>query len=176
MFTARSFLLGHLLLVGNYCTFAACWRALFRLLTGASGWQKTARITEPAAPAGAHRGAARLGPRLALAGGAHRMDAPWLTLATAPGSRTAEPAAARGGPPNGGLARASQHSTVKIHLRSAPRLRGKPQVGAYWRREGTCSRPGSGEPGWVCRAVIGETGIVRGDASVGCDYNLRRQA
>ena len=63
----RSFLLGHLLLVGNYVTFAACWRALFRLLTGANGWQNTARLAEPAVPAGgtgpagAHRGAGRLG-------------------------------------------------------------------------------------------------------------------
>jgi 1,2-diacylglycerol 3-beta-glucosyltransferase len=91
----RSFLLGHLLLLGNYCTFAACWRALYRLLTGANSWQKTARLAEPAAPlrvpvpvpaaaagpAGTHRGGGRFRPRLALAGGAHRMDAPWLTLA-----------------------------------------------------------------------------------------------
>jgi len=113
----RSFLAGHLLLVGNYVTFAACWRALFRLLAGANGWQKTARLTEHAVPAGgtgpagAHRGAGRLRPRLALAGGAHRMDAPWLTLAATGahrgGADEAQPARSRLKPQAGGFPRSA---------------------------------------------------------------------
>jgi 1,2-diacylglycerol 3-beta-glucosyltransferase len=42
----RALLLGHLLLLGNYVTYVACWRALFRLLTGANSWQKTQRHAE----------------------------------------------------------------------------------------------------------------------------------
>lgn len=93
------------------------WRALFRLLTGANGRQKTARLTEHAVPAGgtgpagAHRGAARLRPRLALAGGAHRMDAPWLTLAATGahrgGADEAQPARSRLKPQAGGFPRSA---------------------------------------------------------------------
>jgi cellulose synthase/poly-beta-1,6-N-acetylglucosamine synthase-like glycosyltransferase len=96
----RSFLLGHLLLVGNYCTFAACWRALFQLLAGANGWQKTARLTEHAAPAGG------TGPA-----GTHRMDAPWLTLAATGahrgGANEAQPARARLAPQAGRFPRSA---------------------------------------------------------------------
>jgi 1,2-diacylglycerol 3-beta-glucosyltransferase len=42
----RALLLGHLLLLGNYITYAACWRALYRIVTGAHGWQKTQRQDE----------------------------------------------------------------------------------------------------------------------------------
>jgi 1,2-diacylglycerol 3-beta-glucosyltransferase len=42
----RALLLGHLLLLGNYITYAACWRALYRIVTGAHGWQKTQRHEE----------------------------------------------------------------------------------------------------------------------------------
>jgi 1,2-diacylglycerol 3-beta-glucosyltransferase len=46
----RAFFIGHLLLVGNYVTYAACWRAMYRLITGAHGWEKTRRTDErPAA-------------------------------------------------------------------------------------------------------------------------------
>jgi cellulose synthase/poly-beta-1,6-N-acetylglucosamine synthase-like glycosyltransferase len=42
----RAFLLGHLLLASNYIAYAACWRALYRRITGAHGWQKTKRLDE----------------------------------------------------------------------------------------------------------------------------------
>jgi len=46
----RAFLCGHLLLIGNYVTFVSCWRAFYRLVAGATRWQKTARHAErPAA-------------------------------------------------------------------------------------------------------------------------------
>jgi 1,2-diacylglycerol 3-beta-glucosyltransferase len=48
----RAFLFGHLLLIGNYVTFVSCWRAFYRLIVGATRWQKTARHVErPAAAA-----------------------------------------------------------------------------------------------------------------------------
>ena len=42
----RALLLGHLLLLGNYITYIACWRAFFRLLVGANSWVKTQRHRE----------------------------------------------------------------------------------------------------------------------------------
>jgi 1,2-diacylglycerol 3-beta-glucosyltransferase len=42
----RAFFIGHLLLVGNYVTYVACWRAMYRLITGAHGWEKTRRTDE----------------------------------------------------------------------------------------------------------------------------------
>jgi 1,2-diacylglycerol 3-beta-glucosyltransferase len=42
----RAFFIGHLLLLGNYVTYAACWRAVYRLITGAHGWEKTRRTQE----------------------------------------------------------------------------------------------------------------------------------
>jgi 1,2-diacylglycerol 3-beta-glucosyltransferase len=42
----RAFFIGHLLLVGNYVTYAACWRAMYRLITGSHGWEKTRRTDE----------------------------------------------------------------------------------------------------------------------------------
>jgi 1,2-diacylglycerol 3-beta-glucosyltransferase len=42
----RAFFIGHLLLVGNYVTYVACWRAVYRLITGAHGWEKTRRTDE----------------------------------------------------------------------------------------------------------------------------------
>jgi 1,2-diacylglycerol 3-beta-glucosyltransferase len=44
----RAFFIGHLLLLGNYITYAACWRAVYRLITGAHGWEKTRRADEKA--------------------------------------------------------------------------------------------------------------------------------
>jgi hypothetical protein len=42
----RALLLGHLLLLGNYITYIACWRGFLRLIVGANGWQKTTRHRE----------------------------------------------------------------------------------------------------------------------------------
>jgi hypothetical protein len=49
----RAFFIGHLLLVGNYVTCAACWRAVSQLITGSRGRAKTwlsrqRRASEPA--------------------------------------------------------------------------------------------------------------------------------
>jgi 1,2-diacylglycerol 3-beta-glucosyltransferase len=48
----RALLLGHLLLLGNYITYVACWRGFFRLIVGANGWQKTNRHRERSHRAG----------------------------------------------------------------------------------------------------------------------------
>jgi 1,2-diacylglycerol 3-beta-glucosyltransferase len=45
----RTLLTGHLLLLGNYVAYVACWRALFGYLRGASGWVKTKRVDERSA-------------------------------------------------------------------------------------------------------------------------------
>jgi len=42
----RTLLAGHLLLVGNYIAYVACWQALFRYLRGSRGWAKTKRVDE----------------------------------------------------------------------------------------------------------------------------------
>jgi hypothetical protein len=42
----RTLVAGHLLLVGNYIAYVACWRALFRYLRGSRGWAKTKRVDE----------------------------------------------------------------------------------------------------------------------------------
>jgi len=42
----RALLLGHLLLLGNYITYIACWRGFLRLIVGSNGWQKTKRHRE----------------------------------------------------------------------------------------------------------------------------------
>jgi 1,2-diacylglycerol 3-beta-glucosyltransferase len=47
----RGLLVCHLLLLGNYVTYAACWRALYRIAIGEHGWQKTQRHEEqPSTP------------------------------------------------------------------------------------------------------------------------------
>jgi hypothetical protein len=51
----RALLLGHLLLVGNYITYVACWRGFFRLVVGANSWQKTDRHRERSHRAGRRR-------------------------------------------------------------------------------------------------------------------------
>jgi 1,2-diacylglycerol 3-beta-glucosyltransferase len=43
----RALALGHLLLIGNYVTYIAYWRAFFRLITGTNGREKTKRHREP---------------------------------------------------------------------------------------------------------------------------------
>jgi 1,2-diacylglycerol 3-beta-glucosyltransferase len=48
----RALLLGHLLLLGNYITYVACWRGFFRLVVGANSWQKTNRHRERSHRAG----------------------------------------------------------------------------------------------------------------------------
>ena len=74
----RAFFVGHLLLVGNYVTYVACWRAMYRLITGVHGWEKTRRTDErrtderraaAPAPAGGSGAAAGRGPLPAFAGG-----------------------------------------------------------------------------------------------------------
>lgn len=42
----RSFLIGHLLIAGFYVAMIAAWRALFRILRGNAGWEKTLRQHE----------------------------------------------------------------------------------------------------------------------------------
>jgi 1,2-diacylglycerol 3-beta-glucosyltransferase len=42
----KSLLLSHLLLLGNYVTYVACWRAFYRLMCGMSRWEKTRRHEE----------------------------------------------------------------------------------------------------------------------------------
>jgi 1,2-diacylglycerol 3-beta-glucosyltransferase len=65
----RAFLVGHLLLLGNYVTYVACWRAMYRLITGVHGWEKTRRTDErrTAAPANPVRPAAPARPAAAVA-------------------------------------------------------------------------------------------------------------
>lgn len=44
-------LMGHAFLVMNYLSFVCAWGALFRMIRGKTGWDKTARVAEsPAAP------------------------------------------------------------------------------------------------------------------------------
>jgi 1,2-diacylglycerol 3-beta-glucosyltransferase len=42
----NALLLGHMLIPANYIAYAACWRALGRLLRGENGWAKTQRAGE----------------------------------------------------------------------------------------------------------------------------------
>jgi 1,2-diacylglycerol 3-beta-glucosyltransferase len=58
----RALLLGHLLLLGNYITYIACWRGFLRLIVGANGWQKTKRHRERS-----HRADRRRQPAVAAA-------------------------------------------------------------------------------------------------------------
>lgn len=44
----RAVLFSHLLVLWNYVLFISCWRAVFRLVLGRTGWDKTARIDESA--------------------------------------------------------------------------------------------------------------------------------
>jgi cellulose synthase/poly-beta-1,6-N-acetylglucosamine synthase-like glycosyltransferase len=43
----RALLFAHILLIGNYITYLACWRALIRLMTRSKSWHKTNRVAEP---------------------------------------------------------------------------------------------------------------------------------
>lgn len=43
----RAAVFSHVLVVWNYVLFLACWRAVFRMATGRTGWVKTARLVEP---------------------------------------------------------------------------------------------------------------------------------
>lgn len=47
----RALLLGHSFVVMNYLSFLCAWRALFRMVRGQTGWTKTTREVEAAAPA-----------------------------------------------------------------------------------------------------------------------------
>lgn len=57
----RSVLLGHLLILSAYISYAACWRALYRIIRGRTGWDKTRRSQELIAPA-LTAGSRELGP------------------------------------------------------------------------------------------------------------------
>jgi glycosyltransferase involved in cell wall biosynthesis len=46
----KAYLLGHALVLGNYLAYTACWRALFRMIRGQTGWDKTSRSAEAPAP------------------------------------------------------------------------------------------------------------------------------
>lgn len=46
----RSLLLGHLLILSAYLSYLACWRALYRIVRGRRGWDKTRRSQELLAP------------------------------------------------------------------------------------------------------------------------------
>lgn len=46
----RAILFSHVLVLWNYVLFLACWRGVFRMVLGRTGWDKTARVAEPAAP------------------------------------------------------------------------------------------------------------------------------
>lgn len=45
----RAVLFSHVLVLWNYVLFLACWRGVFRMVTGRTGWDKTARVVEAAA-------------------------------------------------------------------------------------------------------------------------------
>jgi 1,2-diacylglycerol 3-beta-glucosyltransferase len=42
----RGALFAHVLVLWNYVLFVACWRAVFRMVTGRTSWVKTARLAE----------------------------------------------------------------------------------------------------------------------------------
>ncbi|HWJ98637.1 MAG TPA: glycosyltransferase family 2 protein [Acidimicrobiales bacterium] len=46
----KSLALGHLLILAAYISYAACWRALYRMVVGRTGWDKTRRAQEMASP------------------------------------------------------------------------------------------------------------------------------
>ncbi|MEZ5183908.1 MAG: glycosyltransferase [Acidimicrobiales bacterium] len=46
----RAVLLSHLLVAWNYVLFIACWRGLWRMVRGQTGWVKTHRVVEAPAP------------------------------------------------------------------------------------------------------------------------------
>jgi hypothetical protein len=84
----RALFIGHLLLLGYYVSYVACWRAAFRLFTGARGWEKTRHLAErpehaagladlvPAGPATAAAAQAR------SSAGAQRSAAPGARVTT----------------------------------------------------------------------------------------------
>lgn len=46
----RAILFSHVLVLWNYVLFLACWRGVFRMVLGRTGWDKTARVVEAAHP------------------------------------------------------------------------------------------------------------------------------
>jgi hypothetical protein len=48
----QAFLIGHLLIAGFYVGMIAVWRAVFRMIRGRSGWDKTGREVEEHTPLG----------------------------------------------------------------------------------------------------------------------------
>jgi 1,2-diacylglycerol 3-beta-glucosyltransferase len=101
----RAFFIGHLLLVGNYVTYVACWRAMYRLITGVHGWEKTRRTDERQAGAPAPAGPAPARPKTgvpvpAFAGSALGGPAFGATVSGGPGFAVTT----SGGPGFGGSA------------------------------------------------------------------------
>ncbi len=58
----QSLLLAHLLIIFNYVTFLATWKAVVRAALGRRGWAKTVRSAEPVAGGGVHVGVPGLDP------------------------------------------------------------------------------------------------------------------
>lgn len=56
-----SIALGHLLVFSAYISYLACWRALYRMVAGRTGWDKTRRAQEVVAPSFLTGGAAGTG-------------------------------------------------------------------------------------------------------------------
>jgi 1,2-diacylglycerol 3-beta-glucosyltransferase len=134
----RALLLGHLLLLGNYITYVACWRAFFRLLVGANSWQKTKRHRERShrAATGRQRRPRLAGPRAqpagmpGLAAASRRMVIPAqrppamaeMSVRTQPVPRV-EPAP-RAGPAGAGRSPGSHRAAGGGRTRGAPSERG----------------------------------------------------
>lgn len=70
----RAMAITHSLVVANLIAYAACWRAIGRMITGRTGWAKTAR--EAAAPSGALPGRPTWNPTRA------EVDSTWQELVT----------------------------------------------------------------------------------------------
>lgn len=52
---ARAYAMGHAFVLTNYLSYVCCWRAIFRMMRGRRGWEKTDRVAEIPVPAGGHR-------------------------------------------------------------------------------------------------------------------------
>jgi 1,2-diacylglycerol 3-beta-glucosyltransferase len=92
----RALLLGHLLLLGNYITYIACWRGFLRLIVGANGWQKTKRHRERS-----HRAGRRRQPAVAASPAELSPDASLRTVLIPPGDTWAPRIPAQRGPADG---------------------------------------------------------------------------
>lgn len=122
----RSVLMGHLLIAGFYVAMIAAWRAVFRMLRGRVGWDKTARVIEApvVAPAlavvelghvpGVVRQPVLVGAGYLSAAEPDNLDGVDMTQIKSSDTRSADPAESLGtggaGPgPNGSGAQAGKH-------------------------------------------------------------------